>query len=224
MKPNRLWLRVFAIVIAVAGVIDPAIARQRRVKPDVSLVTSGPLPDPALVDRVADALNPIATVIRGASIGASATVSIGYSGNRFPESNPGAVVFSIRPTARTPFVTIESITAPAHGNLEARVPVGATIRVRAARGRALHAQLDINGVVVDQSTHTVAGDDETIVVGLHVVTARPGPIVASVVARIDGSTQSAQADVALRIGSDRHAVLFFDRRPSWMSTFVRRAL
>ena len=223
MRPNRLWLRAIAIVIAIAGVIDPAIAKRARVKPEVSLIGSGPLPDDSLIDRVARSLEPIATVIRGASIGASATVSVGYQ-LPSPDALETPLAFAVRPTARAPFVTIDSIKAPAHGNLEARVPVSVTFRVRAARGRTLTAALEINGVAVDQAKRTVAGDDETMQLELGLLSTRPGPLVAAVTARVDGSNQTAAADVSMRIAPDRHAVLFFDRRPSWMSTFVRRAL
>ena len=38
-------LRLIAVLIAIAGAIDPAFSAARRTKPDVSLLTSGRLPD-----------------------------------------------------------------------------------------------------------------------------------------------------------------------------------
>jgi hypothetical protein len=223
MKMARVLLRLVAIMIAIAGAIDPAIAWHARVKPDVSLIATGPLPDPSLVDRVARALEPIATVVRGPSIGAAATVSVG---DQLPQ--PGALdtraAFAVLPTAHVPFVTIESIRAPERANLDARTPVTAAIRARASKGRAIVVRLDVDGIAVDEATRTPSADDETIVIEFGLVTTRPGPVMATVVAHADGSATDAQADVALRVATDRHPVLFFDRRPSWMSTFVRRAI
>ena len=223
MTRFAVWFRVAAIAIAIAGAIDPAIATRARIKPDVAVVSAGPLPDPALVDRVTRALSPIATIVRGPSIGASAVVSIGYE---LPDV--GAIdapaAFAVLPIARTPFITIESIRSPARGDLEARVPVIATVHTRAAKGHVVTAQLELNGVVIDEVKRTPGGDDETITVELGLVSPRPGPLVATVMAQVDGSKQPAQADLSMRISPDRHAVLFFDRRPSWLSSFVRRSL
>src|SRR5688572_7334806 len=135
-------LRAVAIAIAIAGVIDPAITRSSPQKPDVSLVVAGPLPDPGLADRVARALEPVATVVRGPSIGAAGVVSVGY---QLPDASVrnSPAAFAIVPVSRTPFVTIEAIRAPERANLQARVPVSVTIRARAARGRSLAVQLEV---------------------------------------------------------------------------------
>ena len=218
------WLRVVAIAIAIAGVIDPAITRSSALKPDVSLVVAGPLPDPGLADRVARALEPIATVVRGPSIGAAGVVSVGY---QLPDSSVRSTpaAFAIVPVARTPWVTIEAVRAPEHANLQARVPVAVTVRVRAARARSLVVQLEVGGVAIDRSIKTIANDDERVTVELGLVTSAAGRMTPTITARVEGdSAAPVRADAIVRVGSDRHAVLLFDRRPSWMSTFVRRAL
>ena len=233
---NRVapWLRMAAIVIAIAGAIDPALTKSVPTKPDVSLVASGPLPDPALADRVARALDPIATVVRGPSIGASAVVSVGYqlpgssvrpraSGSQVPATDL-PVAFAVIPEPRSPWVSIESVRAPEHANLHARVPVEVTVRARAARGRSLVVQLEVGGVAIDTATRPVGSDDELVTVEMGLVATTTGRIAPTAAARIEGSATTAQADIAMRVGSERHEVLLFDRRPSWMSTFVRRAL
>ena len=217
------FLRVLAILIAIIAFLDPAITRSAPQKPDVSLVVAGPLPDPALVERVARSLESVATVIRGPSIGAAGVVSIGY---RLPDAamRRSAAAFALVPVARTPFVSIESVHAPARANLHARVPVAATVRARAARGRTLAVQLEANGVAIDRTTHPVTKDDESVTVELGLVSSTAGMTTPTLTARVEDVSAMAQADVAIRIASDRHSVLLFDRRPSWMSTFVRRAL
>src|SRR6185503_15219195 len=45
-----------------------------------------------------------------------------------------------------------------------------------------------------------------------------------VTAALAGTTSVANADVSVDVRDKRWTVLFFDPRPSWMSTFVRRAV
>ena len=217
------WLRVAAIAIAIAGLIDPAFTRSSSQKPDVSLVVSGPLPDPGLADRVARALEPVATVVRGPSIGAAAIVSVGY---QLPHDSTrgNSAAFAIVPVARTPFLSIEAIRAPERANLQSRVPIGVSVRARAAERRSMVVQLEIDGVAIDRATHVLTKDDEVVTVELGLVSAAAGRIAPTVTARIESDPAMARADLTVRLGSDRHDVLLFDRRPSWMSTFVRRAL
>ena len=41
---------------------------------------------------------------------------------------------------------------------------------------------------------------------------------------VDGARDTLLYDVLVNVPDSRRTVLFFDRRPSWMSTFVRRAV
>src|SRR6478735_2748452 len=105
-------LRVIAVAIAIAGAIDPVITADRRVKPDVSVVAVSLLPNPALADRVVRTLESHFTVIRSASLGAAAIVSVG---TELPPADALHLqpAFAVIPEPRAPFVAITSAHSPA---------------------------------------------------------------------------------------------------------------
>ena len=113
MRPFPMTLlRVAAIAIAVAGAIDPSMRITRATRPEVGVVSSSRLADPALVDRVAAALEDRFDVVRGASFGAAAIVSVGDA--LPPEGlRSAAVGFAVAPAVTQPFVRITAIDAPA---------------------------------------------------------------------------------------------------------------
>jgi hypothetical protein len=111
-----------------------------------------------------------------------------------------------------------------------RVPVDAIraidvgIRVSGARGRTLVVSLREGSVTVDRVTQEIGAD-----VARHHATLRhaahaAGTTTLAIAAEIEGSPLVARADVAVESTRDRRAVLFVERRPSWMSTFARRAV
>jgi hypothetical protein len=220
---TRAILRAVALAICVAGIVDPAITRASRVKPDVGVVADTRLPDARLVDRVVRALEPHATVIRGAPIGAAAIVSVGYQVPG-PSSQRAPVAFAVMPEPRAPFVSIVSAAGPRQAALHTRVPIVVRVQATAARGRTLTVTLERGGVPIDRVARPIAGDDATETIELGLVSAASGPASVAVTARIEGAPEPDRADYTVRLGDDRRAVLFFDRRPSWTSTFVRRAL
>ncbi|HKS07899.1 MAG TPA: hypothetical protein VJR92_16465, partial [Gemmatimonadaceae bacterium] len=76
--------------------------------------------------------------------------------------------------------------------------------------------------VIDRVSQTVSADSATMRVPLTFVPTATGTASLRVTAELGGARS--EADVAVHIDEQRWGVLFFDRRPSWMSTFVRRAL
>jgi hypothetical protein len=224
MMATTTWLRAGAVAIAVAGVVDPSLSATRSVKPDVSIIASARLPDPALVDRVAATLESRFHVIRGASLGAGAAVLVGDS---FPAgATPSATrAFAVTPEPRAPFISITSATAPDTAHLQSRIPVAVRARVSAARGRTATFTLRRDGVAIDSVTSAIKGDDERVAVELGFVATATGSADLSVEAAIPGALPGPHVvDLRVQVGSARWTVLAFDRRPSWMSTFVRRAI
>jgi len=223
------WLRSAAVAIAIAGVVDPSVSATRSVKPDVSIVASARLPDSALVDRVAAALNSRFRVIRGASLGASAVVLVGdtwtSTGLTDGDSVHGARAFAVTPEPRAPFISITSAEMPHRAHLQSRITVTVRARVSAARGRTAVFTLRRDGAAIDRRTSAIKSDDERAGVELGYVATETGPAVLSVEADVPGAQPGSHAvDLNVEVGSARWTVLTFDRRPSWMSTFVRRAL
>jgi hypothetical protein len=223
--PRLGWLRAVAIAIAVAGTVDPSMRVVDRQKPEVALTADDRLPDPALVDRVSQALDGRFTVVRGPTIGAAAIVHVG---NQLPDpaSRRLSPAFVIAPEPREPWIAIEAIDAPARAHLHSRVPIAVRLRAIAARGRKVAVTLESGGVAVDRATRHIDRDDDRQVVPLTFAGAvMAGTVPLVVRADVTGLAESAaRADVGVEIRDRRWAVLAFDRRPSWMSTFVRRAI
>jgi hypothetical protein len=217
------WLRAGAIAIAVAGAVDPAWTLSRPVKPEVALITADRLPAEALPDRVAAMLAPRFNVVRGASFGASATVLIG---DNLPANAriPTPLAFAIQPSATSPFVSIVAIDAPDRGQLQSRIPIRVRVRVQAAEGREVAVVARHNGIRLDSVTKKIAGADVVETIALGVVASTTGRMPIEIAADVIGTRATHVVDTAIGVAGDPYNVLAFDRRPSWMATFVRRAL
>ena len=130
-------LRGIAIVIALAGLIDPAVSSTRRARPEVSLIASPALADAAIVERVADALVPRFTVVRGPSFGAASVVAVG---DVLPaaEARQAGAAFAVLPEPRTPVVNITAVDAPAD---RATPPAGERIQALQEEVASLREQI-----------------------------------------------------------------------------------
>jgi hypothetical protein len=219
----RTVLRAIAVMIAIAGAFDPAITSKRTSKPVVAVVTADPAHDSVLARRVARELDQNFTVIGARFAAADATVLVG---NRPPTDDDvaRAPVFGVFAAREGPTVTLDAVHAPSTAPFEARVPITTVVRVTGARGRTLDVTLRSGDLVVDRATRTVATDDEHVTVPLSFVPTITGPAPLRVSAAVGGAGAVANADVLVDVRDQRWSVLFFDPRPSWMSTFVRRAV
>ena len=217
-------LRGLAILIAIAGAIDPAVTSERRTKPEIAIVAAHEQDD-ELARQVADTLSRDFTIVRGPYTAAAAVVAVGETlspaSAAFPDSVPA---FAVLPAPTGPLTTIEAVRVPARAPLNARVPVTAVVRARGARSRSVHVSLLSNDIVIDRASRPVGADDERIEMTLGLVPTARGALQARLVAEIDGAPGRTSSDLLVDVTDTRWAVLFFDRRPSWMSTFVRRAI
>jgi hypothetical protein len=138
-----------------------------------------------------------------------------------------APVFAVIPPASGPAVRITSLRAPRQASLETRVAVSTSLQVTGAHGLTVETSLLSGEVVVQRVMREIKTDAESVDVLLSLVPATEGLTVARVTARLTGSGAPpavASAATAIRIQRDSWPILFYDVRPSWMSTFVRRAL
>src|SRR5690349_20668794 len=78
-SPWALPLRAIAIAIAVAAVVDPSFQRDRRVRPEISVIAGGNGATSALLSRTRATLARDFTVLDTPFGGASATVVVGNS-------------------------------------------------------------------------------------------------------------------------------------------------
>jgi hypothetical protein len=213
---NRLadGLRLTAVAIAVAGVIDPVVRTERPGRPVVSVVAGPTAADRALGDRVARALANDAIVTREGSLASDATVLAGdaITAAGFAANGP---LFTV--TTGADAAAITALHVPATAALGSRVAV----RVRGSGGNGGRRRYDlhVDGVAVDSASRSGAPADE---VTLMFVPTTAGPARISVTMTSGSVTVRAEALVDVR--AVRWPVLVYDARPAWASTFVRRAL
>jgi len=219
---QRAGLRGVAVVIALAALVDPAITRDRRTKPVVIVSAMDSARDARLADAVTNALRGRFSVARSPVAGASGAVIVGdgppISGDEFP--SPAFVVVA---DSGEPTVSIDRLDVPQATTLDERVPVLATVNVRGAAGRPLDVTLRVAGAAMDRVTRRV-DHDSTFSISMGFVPSSLGPAGVRVSASVDGAQSTTVADATLDVVSRRRTILFFDPRPSWTSTFVRRAL
>lgn len=214
--------RVVAWLIVMASVIDPVIALTLPTRPRVALVTDQRLPDPSLVDRTERALRSRFTVVRGVSSNPAAVVSIGY---QLPGVGARGIAraFAVVPEPRLPFAAIASVQAADQPLLQSRLPITLVVRTMAARGKSLVVTLRRHGAALDRVTREISGDDTAERIELQFTPSAAGEVSLTVEAQI-GDGPAAATTVTRVVRNERWAVLFFDRRPAWTSTFVRRAI
>ena len=214
-------LRWAAVAIALVGVMDPAVTSTRRTKPEVTVVASDPRADRALAEQVAKNLEDDFTVISAPFSAAGGTVVVGRTLPPNADDLP-LPAFAVMPSSDPQSVRILSVRAPRHAALESRVPVEVT--VQAGRTARVELALWSDGIVVDRVVRDGPEAGRQIDATLHFAPTQLGAAPLRVTAGVPGATTSASVDVATDIRVQRWAILFFDPRPSWMSTFVRRTI
>jgi len=218
----RLGLRGAAIAIAVAALVDPVFTVSRFDRALIAVVAGPSSADSALATRVRTMLSRDHVVVPEAIGAADGLVVVG-------DALPGAVPGFRRPSFAVvgepgPSVTIERVVAPRASSPDAAVGVNVIVRGRRARGRILEVSLVVGDATVDRATSALITDDDVVAVSLSAIAAAASAPALRVVARLMGSAGEVTADAPLDFAPRRWNVLFHDGRPSWMSTFVRRAV
>lgn len=218
----RPLLRSVAILIAVLGAIDPALTSERTAPVTISLIdTTPPSAATRATDAIAAALAPQHTVVRGPSADAALTIVAGDAPPPHAAAIATPAIVVVPPAG--PGVAIARVLAPPRASFESRVPVRVELRAIKDRAARVVVALQVSGAIVDRIEKDVpAGVPPAI--DLSFVPVARGPVVARVSAAIAGSEPRAFADLAVNVDDRTWSILVFDRRPSWMSTFVRRAL
>lgn len=219
----RTVLRGVALLIAVLGVIDPSVTSNRAAKPEISVLAVNSEADSALARRVTQQLGRAFTVMNAPYAASAATV---FVGSHVPAVDTGltGVVFAVAPDSARASTAVDVLDVPAVAAVDARVPVNVVARVRQSDGKSVEFTLLSNGALVDRVSRTVSGNDARVNVPLSFVPTAVGVASLRVTAGVKGGESSASADAIISVQKEKWAVLFFDARPSWMSTFVRRAV
>ncbi len=216
----RFGLRGLATAIALLAFVDPAIASSGVDKPTVFVFAADSARDAALASRVASALDKRFQVSRVPIADADAAVVVG----------DGAPATDVLPTPtfavgpERPTVILDELRAPAVAPLDGRVRIDALLRVVGGKGRTLGVELRVDSLTVDHISHVIARDDDTLSLPLTFVPTHAGVARLRVASRIGGSPRSSEAATIVDVRDRRWSVLFYDARPSWGSTFLRRVI
>jgi hypothetical protein len=219
-------LRAVAVAIALAGALDPVVTSNRSTRPEVSVIAIDPHRDSALAARVARTLGTAFTVTSAPFAAAGAAVLVG---DRLPDAIGELVAptFAVMPEPVRRSATIEEIQVPAWAALNGRVPVNVVTRVTGAIGGRVRLTLRLNGVVVDQVEQDVPAGEPRRLIPLAFTPIGAGVSMLQVTATVPGSPgqdDTGHVDAAVDVRDRPWSVLCYDPRPSWPSTFVRRAL
>jgi len=206
-------LRAVALAIVVAALVDPAITRQRPVAPAIALHVAADAGD--LAAAVRDALADDYAVARAPVTGASAQVVVGEA--EPPRAAPPGFVVLPEGAAGRP--AIVSLRAPRRASLRGRVPVQALLRPGDA-GPDSVVELWVDGLLADRRPLAELTRDAdrraSVVLSFAPVAERPH--------RVAVTLEDARAETLVSVDDVPWRVLVYDPRPSWSSTFVRRAL
>jgi hypothetical protein len=218
----RRTLRFVAIAIAVAGFVDPAVARRVRAPLSVT-VQMPPESDPdfaraeTLRADVLSALEKRVLVNGGAPPDAIAAI-----GDVLP-GDSSVPVFAMQVAEGRPSIAIVEVAVPSWTVPGQAATVTATVRARGFAGRTSSMTLELRGSAIATVDHEWTKDDESF--QTHFSFAPPGAGVHRVRVSVrTGSEEPAVADAVVVAREQPLRVLAFEPRPSWPVAFVRRSL
>jgi hypothetical protein len=234
-------LRAGAIAIAVAAVIDPSVAMSGAARTRVAVVVAGSeaVPTADVRARVVDALGRSFEIVPHITSDVAAAVVIGDrypDGERIPDTIPAATVTVA--DAATDGVRIVAVETPREVPPATAIRLDVTVEGTGVAGRSTEISARIGGLEVGRASHQWNADRgrwrarmDVVPVGeppwvVSVTTVRLRPDTTSSVESspsvVSGFSRTVDTVVDLRRAPLR--VTFYDGRPSWASTFVRRAL
>ena len=215
-------LRMVALMVALAAVIDPAIARNVSVTPSLDvLLPRASDPHYAEAERLREELL-AALGDRVAVDGARPADAVVLIGRALLPAAPAVPVFALT-TSTVPSVTIEALRAP--GAVPGQmVSVAATLRGLGVAGQRSSVTLALGGTVVHTEEHQWTADDERRDVSLPFVPSAAGLQRVRVSVRTGSSDTAVAGDLGITVRDRRLRVLAYEARPSWPLAFVRRSL
>jgi hypothetical protein len=225
----RVALRVVVVAIAIAAAIDPGVSIVAATRPRIAIVVQHPQAAEAERVRAALTRNLAAgyDVVPHIVSDASAAIVIGdrYPDEPLPDALPASTV-----TIAGPIDTVRLLRVAA----PREVPPATAIRVdvdlvnHAATGRMTELRARVGPLQSGFAAHEWTRDGEQWHASLDLVPIGESPFVVRLEAVTPGTAaggaETANADLVVRRRDAPLAVEFFDARPSWTSTFVRRAL
>jgi hypothetical protein len=215
--------RGLAFAIVVLAILDPAFTMSVRSDAVVAVVAGDPGRDGELARRTAELLDPSFTVVRGDFGGAAGTVLIGSAVP--PDAGSLAPpVFVVTPRPPEPPLRIASVVGAGTTSLDATSTFEVSLDLAASRADTLEVALLAEGVPLDRTRLPVEAGPGRVTARLSFTPSVAGPAPLELRARLTRSGAEAVRPLLVAVEVEPVDILFFDPRPSWMSTFVRRTL
>lgn len=223
--PRRAHLlRAIGVLIVVAGVIDPGLTRVRATRPTVAVVSEDSVAQAALLGRVREALSSAVTVTGATHPQDAARVVVGASVPIAPDTDTRGADAPVVPTfvVLPHVIGVGALSLPPRVPLASRTPVAATLTRSTGRGVAA-VQLRAGAVILAEDTVTLDAATPSTV-SLPWVPSTVGTQALEFLAIDVSTTDTTRVLRAVSVDSTRWRVLTYDARPSYLATFVRRAL
>jgi hypothetical protein len=211
-----------AVLIAVAGTIDPALALRRPVPLPVEIrVPAAHDPDYAEASRVKrDVLAQLGAAVTTVSPDhPRAIVAIGNTHVHVPAGTP---LFAISMPQRSPSVSILNAFAP-EGAAGQEMSVALSLVAKGMKGRKTDVTLRNGSMRLGSIEHQWTRDDEVLDARVPVSPGTPGLSIVRVSVRTAGAA-SAEVDVPVFSRARQFRVFIYEPRPSWAASFVRQAI
>ena len=217
--------RALAVLIAIAGTIDPAFAVNQRqpIRLDV------PQPSSAsavrLRDRLIEDLGADVAVNTGAIPDAVVLVGEPRDPVTRPARVPVSVVMSVSPHARN--VRLVGAIPPDPVLVGQEAVIQARFEAKGMQGESSTIELTQDGIRLDTTVHRWTHDREEFIATLHHVPPAAGLTGLTVAAQPlddEATGEDNAADLGLLATARTLRVAVYEPRPSWTAAFVRRAI
>ncbi len=212
-------LRVIAFGIAILALVDPSIAVSGASRARIAVVVSRPAPPAAdgVRDRVARSLGSAFEIVPAITSDAAAVVVVG---DRYPvDSIPDALlVATVTTPDSAPGVRILRVDTPPDVPAATTIHVEVELEGAGVSGRTTDVTVAIAGLEAGRASHRWTANTERWRARIDAVPVGAPPFVI----RVAAGKAIADALVASRTTPFR--VQFYEPRPSWATTFIRRAL
>jgi hypothetical protein len=227
----RRLLRLAAWAIAIGGAIDPALALPGASRARLAVVVPPPFSAAAAAarDRVARDLSASYEIVPYLVTDAAAAIVIG---DRYPdEVVPDAMlVATVSASDAAPGVRIVGIDAPSAVPASTLIHLDVELEASLVAGQTTDVTASIAGLETARASHRWNADQERWHASIDVVPVGDPPYLVQV--RLTDSAKATSvkkagttvADVVVDVRRTPLRVEFYDPRPSWATTFLRRAL
>jgi hypothetical protein len=218
-------LRALALLIAVTGVIDPAIAVSRRQPVRVDFFGSSSASAIAVRDQLIRDLGPDIAADTGEAPAAVVIVADPDDALTLPKGVPVSVVTHVSANARN--IRLVNAAPPGAVLVGQEAIVSAEFEAVGLKGEASTIELDQDGVRLAATEHRWTLDRERFTARLGYVPPAAGIVKVTVSARSakgEASGEDNAVDLPLLVRARTLHVAVYEPRPSWAAGFVRRAI